>query len=784
MAAVRCVHTPGFRSLRWPAALAMPAAALLVVAVVAASLPPAQAAGVANAIDDLCPGAADPCTVSEAVTVAGGSRLDAGLRTLRIEGRGLLDFEDGGAEVVCGRLEVDRDGVAIRVRGAAEASGLSGLVSISVHRSCSLDPLAPCLLDSDCASISAGECTAGDGRAWLRGSVQGNAESPGRLLLRSAGDLSVPGQVSLSGTRAVSDGGTLDLESTGGSVLLSGLLDVSGGGAGSGGSLEILAAVDVRVLGELRARGGDYDGGIVTVEAGRDVQVSEDIRVDAVAGAGVGGEIEMSAGRDLRIEGGSASKVMLLTADGHQGVDNTGGDGGSMTFEAERDLAVSQYVRFSANGAVPDGFADTISFVAGGDLQMDARVVAKGRGGDGGGGLVELVGDGSVRVSPGASFELTGAAAGGDLTMDAGAALVFEGQADVSASTSGLGGRILATALGDVEIAGQLQTAGAPSVFSVGDLLVEGCRVHVSGSLVNSADSGRNRIWAHESVVVWPQASLLATGDGGSNALFYRNAAVVPVLDGQVAPSAHAEVDGALEPCALCGDGLVEAEETCDDGNQLDGDGCDRTCRHEPCPGAEADGDLPGGCDVPDLCAVDTICAGQLCEETAATSLVVRRLRAGHGRRAGRDRVVWKLELDASPSVALPAPSWRQGSWRAYLLDDSSRPVAEVALPAGAFEVTRGGRRFKAVVDLDTGATARAVCIVDEAGERIRVRLKLLGADLAVPTDSAAWSTVVTVADDATGGAGDASSCMNSGDLDCVQGERRLLCATPRLPGN
>ncbi len=39
-----------------------------------------------------------------------------------------------------------------------------------------------------------------------------------------------------------------------------------------------------------------------------------------------------------------------------------------------------------------------------------------------------------------------------------------------------------------------------------------------------------------------------------------------------------------LDNCSLpfCGDGIAEINERCDDGNMLDGDGCDHTCRFEP----------------------------------------------------------------------------------------------------------------------------------------------------------------------------------------------------------
>jgi cysteine-rich repeat protein len=51
-------------------------------------------------------------------------------------------------------------------------------------------------------------------------------------------------------------------------------------------------------------------------------------------------------------------------------------------------------------------------------------------------------------------------------------------------------------------------------------------------------------------------------------------------------------------PPASCGDGLLEGDEVCDDGNNVDGDGCTATCQHE-CEYICGNGDLEPGeqCD-------------------------------------------------------------------------------------------------------------------------------------------------------------------------------------------
>ncbi|MFN2428025.1 MAG: hypothetical protein ABR587_16440, partial [Candidatus Binatia bacterium] len=124
------------------------------------------------------------------------------------------------------------------------------------------------------------------------------------------------------------------------------------------------------------------------------------------------------------------------------------------------------------------------------------------------------------------------------LMIDSGGLLHIAANVDVAASASGLGGRVVAVAEGDADVAGRWITAGGFSTFSVGDLFVEGCQVRVSGELTNSATSGRNRVVAHESVSILDTASVSASGQGGVNSLRYRHASKPPLVAGRMAPMA------------------------------------------------------------------------------------------------------------------------------------------------------------------------------------------------------------------------------------------------------
>ncbi|MBI5504200.1 MAG: DUF3494 domain-containing protein [Deltaproteobacteria bacterium] len=86
--------------------------------------------------------------------------------------------------------------------------------------------------------------------------------------------------------------------------------------------------------------------------------------------------------------------------------------------------------------------------------------------------------------------------------------------------------------------------------------------------------------------------------------------------------------------CAVCGDGLIESGEDCDDANTATGDGCDDTCNVEPCWACTADTAptttipvLPGpstctpddgaSCDDGDICTVGDTCLGGTCDGDA-----------------------------------------------------------------------------------------------------------------------------------------------------------------------
>lgn len=91
----------------------------------------------------------------------------------------------------------------------------------------------------------------------------------------------------------------------------------------------------------------------------------------------------------------------------------------------------------------------------------------------------------------------------------------------------------------------------------------------------------------------------------GSASISESSPGVVSFLRVSDAPITSAQLAATIsEACfaVTCGNGKVESGEACDDGNNVDGDGCDATCKVEPASDAGADGggEAPDASIVPD----------------------------------------------------------------------------------------------------------------------------------------------------------------------------------------
>ena len=83
-----------------------------------------------------------------------------------------------------------------------------------------------------------------------------------------------------------------------------------------------------------------------------------------------------------------------------------------------------------------------------------------------------------------------------------------------------------------------------------------------------------------------------------------------------------------FQPGVFCGDGLVDPEEACDDGNQIDGDGCSAACKPDAFP--KESGTCPG----------QTVHVWSLPVEVSATTVPFTNTQSGScGGKSGRDAI-------------------------------------------------------------------------------------------------------------------------------------------------
>jgi cysteine-rich repeat protein len=361
----------------------------------------------------------------------------------------------------------------------------------------------------------------GDIRVAASDSAQGQidasaASDPGDVSLSAGGDVAIGGQVTAQATAAAGDGGSVTV-SAGDGVVLTGRIGVGGGTGGGGGTASIDARRDVAIDGPIDASGGETDGGSIDVQAGGNLVTGSTEAVD-VSGGGLSG-----SGGDASFLARGATLAIGGTVLGRAAGSNEegGGDGGSFSASAPAG-ALRVDGKILMPGAAPDG--------AGGDAELDAGV--------------SLVATGTLSTS---------APGDGGLLQLVSPTLSVEGTLD--ASSPGGGGIVVLAAC----------TLGVPA----------------SGKVTTQGSSGSNLLEASGVMTV---AGSLLSGPPGVNELDYLDPATPPVLAGAtIGPAPKLVVKSRLPvscSVAVCGNGVVDFGEACDDGgsNGAPGERCDATC--------------------------------------------------------------------------------------------------------------------------------------------------------------------------------------------------------------
>jgi cysteine-rich repeat protein len=475
---------------------------------------------------------------------------------------------------------------------------------------CAGDITRQCAGDADC---DLGTCSVGTAEINIDAKILGQGEDPAIISIAAADDLEYAANINLNGTTIDSDGGSLDLQSTFGDVRMNGQVNATAGGNGTGGDVCAIAAGDIDVGVGINANGGDFDGGTVELDAGGNIGIHENVTADAVSGEGFGGEICMLAGTDITLVEGGATVKTTISAEGHTGTDggSFGGDGGPHDISADRDVIIQKNTQILSSGASPDGYGETISIDAGRDVVVDGKLESKAKGGQGGGGAVEITSVGNTTISNLASIDVSGTSGGGGyVDISADGDLLFDAPVTAVASNGGTADSFDLASGGNMTIGpnADLTMSGTAFNNNNGTIDVDGCRMVVqSGALLeNSGDFARNRFIVREHINFDAGSTVTADPFTGANEITYRNPLRPPVIDGLLNPAADLVLDEALQGCPVCGNAELEQGETCDDGNTVPGDGCSADCQDEGCI-ADTPG-YPGTalCDDENGCTVDT----------------------------------------------------------------------------------------------------------------------------------------------------------------------------------
>ena len=522
---------------------AFPVAALVLVIARSAAATPAT---------DLCPPAADPCVVSTARAVTAGSTLDFGARALDVQGTGSLTVSGGHLAILAGSVRVESHG---RIVGAM-SQGTAGSISI----------------------VTSGDIRVETGAAGDGGIDTSASDNPGQIDLTARGNINVAGDVDSNADSDPGVGGVVNVTADG-DVTVSGALRAKGGLLGLGGAVNVQAGGTASITGQIRVDAGDGGDVYVTAVNG-DVTSPGIMNASGGGNIGDGGYVSLLAARNVGV-GGTVSA-------GGAGSDlEGGGSGGDVDIEGTAGN-VSVPGTIDNHGAAPDGDAGDISFTAGADFLQSGIVLNGGNGPDGCGGAVDVLAGRQLDFE--GDVDLSGGFCGGDLSAD-GATATIGARAELMADGGTQGGSFDITAQ-QIAAAGRLH-ANATTLTATGGLVeLHACTIGVPAGAQIRTDgvAGENLVQASGLLTI---GGLVSSRPSGQNRFEYLDPARPPITLGtaSILPARDcAPLAGCLTPTlvacaasAVCGNGVREPGEGCDDGNTLACDGCSPTCQTEGC---------------------------------------------------------------------------------------------------------------------------------------------------------------------------------------------------------
>jgi hypothetical protein len=444
---------------------------------------------------DVCPNNADPCLIEAAYEVGDGCVLDFGRRAVEVRVGGSLDAQRGRFAIrarsfVLGSLSrltaLDGGAVQVQTTGDTRLEGPVDMWSAG----------APSALTVDADSV------------WISGPI----------LAYGASDLAPGGAVTFTGRTQ---------------VILEDLLDLRGGLAATGGSLDLFSVGPVSLDVLLDASGG-LAGGRVMVDTASNAFVGwgSELDVSGAAPGADGGTIAVTAT-------GRAYLYGWVRANAGEG-GGVSGRGGAISVTSRRE-EVWLGALTSARGGAPDGDGGSVTLRAATDVNLVRPVDVVGAGLLARGGSVVVRAGGLV--APVGALRAFGGLGGGTIDVLAGGTVTVRADLDVGGRGPSADGGVIQVVGRAVDVQSGRVRAEARGAGAGGLVTLEACDLAVRGAAVVYAvgGAGVNTLRARASMVV--DGDLLADGE---NRLVWRGGAP------QIGPSSRIDVPpGIVEDPAM-----------------------------------------------------------------------------------------------------------------------------------------------------------------------------------------------------------------------------------------
>ncbi len=594
---------------------------------------------VANTANVLCSAPSGPCNASivtlgvDVDVVDAGCTFDLGGRPLSVQkslqmtGLGFIQVVNAGDITITGSGRLKARGDFVEPNGVIVSGGTISLASAGTIT----------LLNNSQIDVS------GDASGTIRLVATGRNAAGVGVNLQAGSILRGHGiSSSVDEGERFADGGSLEITATTGGVVDNAAIDMGGANQASGGALAIQAARDIAIGEVADVSGGGSDGGIVDLLAADNITITKTVTVDSRLGGGSGGSITIEAGADAIgggiVLGGSLTVSTSLLLNGSSS-DTFGGDGGDLDASAGGPMTFTATSMIKADaGSIFDGSGGTITLdssdlapnVLGpldSDLNLAGRVTANSGSLSGDGGLIDIIAGRNLAVT--AVIDASGKDTGGDVTGDAGGSVLLGGSIRAVATTAaGTGGFIEFTAgrasnagltvADDILAAGGLSNGSGQIISLAGCTLTVNTGVDVDGQAgvdVNGVRGGSDITLTSRGVMRLNASSRYLAGPAGRVFTIHAPGQNPVIGSGVVFSPTRIDTPTlvGLPNCPVCGDGVRQAGEGCDDGDLAGGDGCSATCTVET--GWTCTGDQPSVCTAVVGCGDGHIQGSERCDD-------------------------------------------------------------------------------------------------------------------------------------------------------------------------